>query len=755
MNRATFFLAEGDTIAEEVAARPVDASYLSKRLRRSSTLHSGLDLKQLATSHVGNERRVLVLYSGGTIGMEKTADSVLAPCPGVMENKLRTYPNMHDSEYAEQRFRRADTAALVLPLSSTSTTRVIYTVYEYDPLLDSSNMTMDDWIRIAKDIKQAYHWFDGFVILHGTDTMAYTASALSFMLENLGKTVIVTGSQIPIFETRSDGRDNFLVSLLLAGQFTIPEVSVFFNHELFRGNRTTKLSTDKLNAFGSPNLAPLASVGIDIEVDYKSLFRPTTIAKFEVHSRLCRNVGILRVFPSITTETVKAFLQEPIQGVVLQSYGAGNVPSNRKDLLEALREATQRGIIIVNCTQCSQGSVSTVYETGKSLQDAGVLPGADMTPEAALTKLAYVLTKDSWDHETKRKMVTQNLRGELSADAEVELQDQDLAAAVAQKLQMTSGSELERLRETLYPAMLCTAAETGDIQRVDTIRAFGADVSGTDYDRRTPLHVAASEGNLEMVRHLLHCGASVHVRDRAGATPLHCAVQFQRLDCIRCLVDGGAHLIMAPAQLGEHLCSAAAAGKLSGLEAYHLAQADLGQPDSTGRTALHVAALLGHSDICRMLLSYGVSVTAKDMLGFTPAAYARMAANFDLERLLEVPRGSPQLPRRDSPEDSADSAEGSSGLSSFLSKRFAGQLSRQLSRKTAESLRSLPTSAEAISPQQEARPDSQPGSRRSSRPASRASSGSESHRERRSETELAGSPPTQLNGDRAVENGVH
>ncbi|XP_037089093.1 L-asparaginase-like [Pollicipes pollicipes] len=591
---------------------------------------------------------------------------------------------MHDREYAGQRFRQADTAALVLPPANASDSRVIYTVYEYDPLLDSSNMTMDDWIRIAKDVKQAYNWFDGFVILHGTDTMAYTASALSFMLENLGKSVIITGSQIPIFETRSDGRDNFLVALLLAGQFTIPEVTVFFNHELFRGNRTTKISTGKLSAFGSPNLSPLVSVGIDIEVDYRTIFRPTTIARFEVHSRLCRHVGLLRLFPSITTETVKAFLQEPIQGVVLQSYGAGNVPSNRKDLLDAFYQARQRGVIVVNCTQCSQGAVSATYETGKSLLDAGVLPGADMTPEAALTKLAYVLTKDEWDLETKRQKITQNLRGELTAHVDVELHDQDLVEAIARKMHMTSSGEVERLRETLYPAMLCSAAECGSIERIDALRNFGADVSSMDYDRRTPLHVAASEGNTAVLRHLLLHGASVHIRDRSGATPLHSAVQFQRLDCIRILVDCGAHLVMAPAHLGEQLCSAAATGRVTMLEAYRLAQTDLGQPDATGRTALHVAALSGNADICRLLLAYGVSPAAKDMLGFTPAAYARMAGNHDLQRELDQSGVSLQANGR-------DALNGTPGLSTFLSSRC----DEVLSREAAGSMRFLSSASEA------------------------------------------------------------
>ncbi|XP_037086735.1 LOW QUALITY PROTEIN: L-asparaginase-like [Pollicipes pollicipes] len=656
---------------EEDNSQWVDASYVNKLPRRSFAGAGTIDLQDLTESDSSVERRVLVLYTGGTIGMVRNQDNVLAPCPGVMENRLRTYPNMHDREYAGQRFRQADTAALVLPPANASDSRVIYTVYEYDPLLDSSNMTMDDWIRIAKDVKQAYNWFDGFVILHGTDTMAYTASALSFMLENLGKSVIITGSQIPIFETRSDGRDNFLVALLLAGQFTIPEVTVFFNHELFRGNRTTKISTGKLSAFGSPNLSPLVSVGIDIEVDYRTIFRPTTIARFEVHSRLCRHVGLLRLFPSITTETVKAFLQEPIQGVVLQSYGAGNVPSNRKDLLDAFYQARQRGVIVVNCTQCSQGAVSATYETGKSLLDAGVLPGADMTPEAALTKLAYVLTKDEWDLETKRQKITQNLRGELTAHVDVELHDQDLVEAIARKMHMTSSGEVERLRETLYPAMLCSAAECGSIERIDALRNFGADVSSMDYDRRTPLHVAASEGNTAVLRHLLLHGASVHIRDRSGATHSPLGRGSSSGSTASAYWWTAAPILsMAPAHLGGTL--------------FPVVTPTSAKPDATGRTALHVAALSGNADICRLLLAYGVSPAAKDMLGFTPAAYARMAGNHDLQRELDQSGVSLQANGR-------DALNGTPGLSTFLSSRC----DEVLSREAAGSMRFLSSASEA------------------------------------------------------------
>ncbi|KAJ8939635.1 hypothetical protein NQ314_011055, partial [Rhamnusium bicolor] len=209
---------------------------------------------------------------------------------------------------------------------STGQCTLIYEIVEYNPLLDSSNMSCKEWNRIAKDIVSNYNKFDGFVVVHGTDTMAYTSSALSFMLEGLGKPVVITGSQIPIFETRSDAKDNFLSSLIIAGSYDIPEVCVFFANKLFRGNRTAKISSYEFDAFDSPNYHTLADVGIDVK---------------------------------------KSYLTPPTQGLVIQSYGTGNLPSNRLDILRVLKDAVERNILIINITQCTRGAVCSSYECGK------------------------------------------------------------------------------------------------------------------------------------------------------------------------------------------------------------------------------------------------------------------------------------------------------------------------------------------------------------------------------------------------------
>ncbi|ODN02046.1 L-asparaginase [Orchesella cincta] len=506
-----------------------------------------------------NEKQVLVIYSGGTIGMSRGPQGSLVPIPNMLEKTVRKFPHMHDEDYAKERFGDAPDAPLCLPDMHGEKNRVIYRIYEYAELLDSTNMSMDDWIHIAQDVKNNYEHFDGFVILHGTDTMSYTASALSFMMESLGKAVIVTGSQIPLFESRSDGRDNFLGALILAGNYCIPEVSVYFGHKLFRGNRVTKVSSDSLNAFDSPNLAPLATMGINIQVDYGNIWRPRDISPFNLHTNLDRNVSLLRIFPSITLETVKVYLQAPTQGVVLQTYGAGNFPVNRTDLLDELRNASQRGVLIVNCTQCGHGSVSAIYETGALLMDAGVIPGWDMTPESALCKLSYVLGRNDWDIKKKRDMLMTSLRGELTSIPSKPSQFvgsnhgsyvssptgdfyqnnaespnlgqqfgldvvQTIVKVVANKFNLQTPDEIAGVKKLLTPSLSCAlVAQCSKMNYSDEAYEknlndiFGnseAEISEPDYSGRTPLHYSAALGDDRTLEYLLKHGASVHVRDR-------------------------------------------------------------------------------------------------------------------------------------------------------------------------------------------------------------------------------------------------
>lgn len=613
-------------------ATPLNGSPWKRKQLTDVNPNGSLDLNKLPmrrNSSYGRmpsenpEAKVLVIYTGGTIGMMRNDKNALEPRPNEFVRKIRQYPNMHDDAYAAKRYGPAkNMAPLVLPFVEGQHRRILYQISEYEPLLDSSNMGVADWARIATDIQHSYEFFDGFVVLHGTDTLSYTAAALSFMLENLGKTVIITGSQIPIFETRTDGKDNFTSALILAGNYIIPEVCVFFNSRLFRGNRTVKVSSESLDAFNSPNSASLAKMGINVEVDYRLIFRPCTVEKFNVHTVMDENVGLLRLFPSISTATVKAFLQPPMRGVVLQTYGAGNMPSNRQDLTQALSEASARGVLIVNCTQCSEGAVSAVYETGRQLDELGVLPGFDMTPEAALAKLSYVLSKDSWNTETKQLMMRTNLRGELTNEKPPEMQEYDLIDAVARTLHLNSVKELTQLKSTLFPAMMNAAVMSESISKLNNLKGYGANISGENCDRRTPLHIAACEGNLEVVRYLLQNGAAVHIRDRYDRTPLIDAILHDHHEIIRLLIKCGAHLTGSIRAIGESLCSAAARNLLNRLESYRIAGADMSQEDPCGRTALHVAAMYGNLEVAQFLVKNFAEVNAVDFLVLTPLDYA-------------------------------------------------------------------------------------------------------------------------------------
>uniref|UniRef100_A0A8D8SFW5 asparaginase n=1 Tax=Cacopsylla melanoneura TaxID=428564 RepID=A0A8D8SFW5_9HEMI len=560
------------------------------------------------------ESRVLVIYTGGTIGMIINKEGVLAPKANEFENKIRQNPLMHDPEYLQTRADKID--YLALPAMKNNK-RVLYKVLEHKSLLDSSNMTVSDWINIATDVFDCYAYFDGFVILHGTDTLCYSAAALSFMFENLGKTVIITGSQISIFQPRSDGVDNFITSLILAGNYVIPEVSVYFHNKLMRGNRTIKTSTHEFDAFISPNCLPLVQVGIEIDVDHSAIFRPYTIDSFKIAKDLDKNVGILRIFPDITYATVKSFLDPPMNGVILQTYGSGNFPSNRTDLLELLKSANERGVIIVNCSQCSRGTTSNIYETGMILTNCGVLTGFDMTPEAALTKLSYVLSKSDWSLEKKKQVMLTNIRGELTSEKSSD-KGYDLVGAVARLLNLTSDKDKDDLSHLLFPAMLQAAVMKGDLKRVEEIKGYGADLSMKDADNRSAIHIACCEGHFDIVKYLLLNGASVHEKDRHGVTPLDEAITADDHDIIKLLISTGAHLTKDSTLLGDLLTSAAGRGLIKRLESFTLAGADLNLPNSIGMTALHAALLNSQNEVVQYLISNkNVNVNVKDRLGRT------------------------------------------------------------------------------------------------------------------------------------------
>ena len=272
---------------------------------------------------------------------------------------------------------------------------------------------MPEWNHIAAVIAAHYDDYDGFVVLHGTDTMAYTASALSFMLENLSKPVVLTGSQIPIGAARSDARENLITSLLIAGEGAVPEVCLYFAGQLLRGNRATKLSSDELRAFDSPNFPALAAAGVDIR--YRAeLIRPAGEALRVTALRDDLPIAVLKIFPGIQFKLFEGIMTEQLRGLVLEAFGVGNLPQYDAELLPLIRKAAANGTVITVCTQCLRGSVRLgAYETSSALRAAGALSGYDMTVEAAVTKLRYLFSKGCDSAEIRRLMET-DLRGELT-----------------------------------------------------------------------------------------------------------------------------------------------------------------------------------------------------------------------------------------------------------------------------------------------------------------------------------------------------
>lgn len=335
-----------------------------------------------------NKKKVLIIYTGGTIGMKRSKNGYV-PIEGYLLNAISAIDDMH----------RNDAPA--------------WDLVEMSPLLDSSDITVNEWNKIAEVVYKHYREYDGFVILHGTDTMAYTASALSFILDGLDKPVVLTGSQIPLSEIRSDGRENLVTSLLIAAEGVAREVCLYFSGKLLRGNRATKISADHLVAFDTPNYPHLAEVGITINYN-RSALRVTEKRELKLRPFSNIPIGVLKVFPGIQFGLFESIITDKLSGIVLETFGAGNIPSSGGELIPIIKRAFDGGTVVVVCSQCPSGTVSLgAYETSSQLKNAGAVSGVDMTCEAAVTKLYHLFSLGIPKEEIKEKM-EENLVGELT-----------------------------------------------------------------------------------------------------------------------------------------------------------------------------------------------------------------------------------------------------------------------------------------------------------------------------------------------------
>ena len=343
---------------------------------------------------IDRNANVLLIYTGGTIGMLENKET------GALE----------PFDFSHLRSNIPEMKKLNFNVES----------YQFNPPIDSSDITIEIWQEMIKVIESHYDMYDGFVILHGTDTMAYTASALSFMCENLTKPVILTGSQLPIGKLRSDAKENLITALEISadkdsdGHPKVPEMSVYMQNLLMRGNRTTKLNADHFSAFTSPNCPYLAESGLDIKYNTHDILKPDYNAPVKFHYSLSQNVVVLKLFPGITQEVVKAHLEIPgLKGVILETFGTGNSPIYPW-FIKLLRATIEKELVIVNVTQCLYGSVEMHrYENGRQLEKLGVVSGHDITTEAALTKMMSLFGNGRTNAEVKQLMQIP-LRGEIT-----------------------------------------------------------------------------------------------------------------------------------------------------------------------------------------------------------------------------------------------------------------------------------------------------------------------------------------------------
>ena len=332
------------------------------------------------------DKKICVLYTGGTIGMLKTKHGY-SPEKNWLTEKLCSIHLFQSDEVPS------------------------FEIIEYENLIDSSDSTPKDWMRIARDIYNFYDQYDGFVILHGTDTLSYTASALSFLLKGLKKTVICTGSQIPFSEVRTDALDNIIDSLIIAANFQLEEVCIYFNKKLYRGNRTQKVDCSSMLAFNSPNYPLLGTVGINININIPYLYHSQE-SKIQLELIGNPKIASLRLFPGMNFNIIEHLADQGLDGLIIKTYGSGNAPSS-KSFSKLLKRVSDDGTIILNCTQCQKGSVDMeAYATGKSLLDAGVISGKDITDEAALCKMFYLLS--NYTSDQSRDLMLKNLRGEIT-----------------------------------------------------------------------------------------------------------------------------------------------------------------------------------------------------------------------------------------------------------------------------------------------------------------------------------------------------
>jgi len=576
------------------------------------------------------EKRVLMLYTGGAIGMSRSPLENMVNLKENLKKLLKNNPHLCDQNYT---FFNSENDFLITPHSMYGK-RIWYKVEEFDEIKDSCDNDVEEWIKIAEAIERNYHAYDAFLILHGTDTMAYTASALSFMFENLRKTVILTGSQVPLSEMRNDAFENLLGALTLAGHFTIPEVSIYFRNKLFRGNRTIKVDAFGLEGFDSPNMQPLVVFGLTPKIDW-SIIPKQKSNKFHVEKNLSRKVGVLKMYPTMPTQIIKNVLEDDLDACIIEGFGAGSLPLGRPEIREIFKKATSEGKILLVISQCARGSVNPAYSMDQQFIDLGLISGLDMTVECAVAKLAYLLGKNLPLEEAK-ELIQKDIRGDCTEQHPIsfDIKEDSILQVIANSFK--ASVEQEAVKDGLFPTLTSYAAHFGYIHVLDELKRCGTRFDIGDYEGKTPLHIAAKCGQVDVIKYLITAYNNLNSVDGRGRSALFEAILNKKFDAAKILIASGAKTLAQPREMTDFLFKSTKKGDLATVKLiHHSGEQQLDSyKNADKRTIAHIAVCENRIEILRFLKETLYNFNVQDRWGQTPLGEAKRLQLTEIIELL-------------------------------------------------------------------------------------------------------------------------